>query len=219
MLLNCQLVNLRHGSKPNPYAQPKKGTLHDIENKLTTLRLYTISTFSKMTISELLYDKTKKAKEKVETISKWLLDGSLPTDELIVFAESAKDPEKGTCIEAFEFATRQNANIADDNVLSFVTKTLTETSPRVKWESAKVIGNIAKLFPTKLTKPINNLLTNAKDNGTVVRWAAAFALGEILKLKTKHNKDLLPTLETVCENEQDNAIKKKYIDAIKKVKK
>ena len=172
-----------------------------------------------MTIAELLADKTKKAKEKVETISEWLLDGSLPTDELIVFAEGAKDPEKGTCIEAIEFATRQNATIADDNVLSFVTKTLTETAPRVKWESAKVVGNIAKLFPTKLNKPINNLLTNAKDNGTVVRWAAAFALGEILKLKTKHNKDLLPILETICENEQDNAIKKKYRDAIKKAKK
>jgi HEAT repeat protein len=172
-----------------------------------------------LTIAELLNDKTKRAKEKVETISKWLLDASLPTDELIVFAGHAKDPEKGTCIEAIEIATRQNAAIADETVLAFVTKTLTETAPRVKWESAKVIGNIAKLFPSKLTKPINNLLTNAKDNGTVVRWAAAFALGEILKLKTKHNKDLLPTLETICNSEQDNAIKKKYIDAINKAKK
>ena len=172
-----------------------------------------------MTIEELLIDKTKKAKEKVETISKWLLDGSLPTDELIVFAEQAKDPEKGTCIEAIEFATRQNANIADENVLAFVTKTLTKTAPRVKWESAKVIGNIAKLFSTQLNKPIANLLTNTKDNGTVVRWAAAFALGEILKLKTKYNKELLPTLEALCDNEQDNAIKKKYLDAIKKTKK
>ena len=172
-----------------------------------------------MTIAELLKDKTKKAKKKVETISKWLLEGSLPTDELIVYAEQAKDPEKGTCIEAIEFATRQNATIADETFLAFVTKTLTETAPRVKWESAKVVGNIAKLFPTKLNKPINYLLTNAKDNSTVVRWAAAFALGEILKLKTKHNKDLLPTLQAICDNEQDNAIKKKYLDAIKKAKK
>lgn len=172
-----------------------------------------------MTINELLNDKTKKAKEKVETISKWLLDGSLPTDELIVFAEQTKDSEKGSCIEAIEFATRQNVNIADENVLAFVSKTLTETAPRVKWESAKVVGNIAKLFPAKLTKPICHLLTNAKDNGTVVRWAAAFALGEILKLKTKHNKDLLPMLEKICNEEQNNAIKKKYLDAIRKAKK
>ena len=172
-----------------------------------------------MTISELLKDKTKKAKEKVETISKWLLDGSLPTDELIVFAESSKDPEKGTCIEAIEFATRQNANIADDNVLAFVTKSLTETAPRVKWESAKVIGNIAHLFPTNLNKTIEHLLINAKHDGPVVRWATAYALGEILKLKTKHNTHLIPTIETMCGIEENNGVKKKYLDALKKLKK
>ena len=172
-----------------------------------------------MTIAELLADKTKKVKEKVETISKWLLEGSLPVDELIAFAEKANDPEKATCIEAFEFATRQNSKIADETVFAFVTKALTENAPRVKWESAKVIGNIAHLFPTKLNKAISNLLTNSEHDGTVVRWASAFALGEILKLKTKHNKDLLPTIEAICNREQDNGIKKKYLDAIKKTKK
>jgi len=172
-----------------------------------------------MTITELLNDKTKKAKEKVETISKWLLNGSLPTDELIVFAEKAKDSEKATCIEAIEFATKQNSKIADESIFAFVTKTLTENAPRVKWESAKVIGNIAYLFPTKLNKAISNLLTNSEYDGTVVRWASAFALGEILKLKTKHNKDLLPTIEAICDREHDTGIKKKYLDAIKKTKK
>jgi HEAT repeat protein len=172
-----------------------------------------------MTLTQLLTDKTKKAKEKVETISKWLLDGSLPTDELIVFAEKAKDPGKATCIEAIEFATRKNSKIADESVFAFVIKSLSENAPRVKWESAKVIANIAHLFPTKLNKAIGNLLTNAEDNGTVVRWASAFALGEILKLKTKHNKTLLPTIEAICEGEQDTGVKKKYLDAIKKTKK
>ena len=171
-----------------------------------------------MTLAELLTDKTKKAKEKVETISKWLLDSSLPTDELLAFAENAKDPEKATCIEAIEFATRQNAKIADETVFAFVTKTLTENAPRVKWESAKVVGNIAHLFPTKLSKAISNLLTNSEYDGTVVRWAAAFALGEILKLKTIHNKDLLPAIEAICDREQENGVKKKYLDAIKKTK-
>jgi HEAT repeat protein len=172
-----------------------------------------------MTIDLLLKDKTKKIKEKTETISKWLLNGSMPVDELIAFAEKSKDPEKATCIEAIEYATKQNPEIADESVLSFVTKTLADKAPRVKWESARVIGNIAHLFPTKLSKPIANLLTNAEYDGTVVRWAASFALGEILKLKTKHNKTLLPAIETICAREKDNAIKKKYLDAIKKTKK
>ncbi len=172
-----------------------------------------------MTLSELLADKTKKAKEKVETIAKWLLNGSLPTDELLAFAEKAKDQEKANCIEALEFSTRQHPKIADESVFAHVTKMLTENAPRIKWESAKVIGNIAHLFPAKLHQAIINLLTNTDHDGTVVRWAAAFALGEILKLNTKHNKDLLPAIETICNKEQNNGIKKKYLDAIKKIKK
>ncbi len=172
-----------------------------------------------MTLAELFIDKTKKAKQKVETISKWLIDGSLPTDELLAFADQAKDQVKATCIEAIEFATRQNLKIADESVFAFVTSTLTEDAPRIKWESAKVIGNIVHLFPTKLTKPINNLLINSEYDGTVVRWAAALALGEILKLKTKHNKHLLPAIELICDKEQDQAIKKKYLDAVKKATK
>ena len=172
-----------------------------------------------MIIDKVLKDKTKKAKQKVETIGKWLLDGSLPTNELLAFAEKAKDAEKATCIEAIEFATKHNPNIADENVFEYVTKTLTENAPRVKWESARVIGNIAYLFPTKLKIAINNLLKNSEYDGTVVRWASAFALGEILKLRTKHNRDLLPTIEAIYDREEDNGEKRKYLEAIKKVKK
>lgn len=153
-----------------------------------------------MTLDELLKDKAKKPKEKTEIISKWILDKSLPVDELIAYAEKQKDPAKATCIEAIEYATKQNSNIADETVLTFVTSTLTEKAPRIKWESAKIIGNIAHLFPTKLEKSIDNLLVNTEHEGTVVRWSSAFALGEILKLDTKHNKDLFPAIETICEN-------------------
>jgi hypothetical protein len=52
-----------------------------------------------------------------------------------------------------------------------------------------------------------------------VRWASAFALGEILKLKTKHNKELIPAIEAISNREEDNGVKKKYLDALKKAKK
>lgn len=171
-----------------------------------------------MKIEKLLTDKTKKVKEKTETISKWLLDGSMPIDELIAFAEKSKDTEKATCIEAIEYVTKQDPTLADDSVFYFVTKALTEKAPRVKWESARVIGNVAHLFPSKLNKAITYLLINSEYEGTVVRWASAYALGEILKLKTKHYKDLLPTIEAISERETNNGVKKKYLDAIRKCK-
>lgn len=89
----------------------------------------------------------------------------------------------------------------------------------MKWESAKVIGNIVALFPAQINTSINSLLSNAENTGTVVRWATAYALAEILKLKTDHNKKLLPKIELLCDKEEDNGVKKKYIDALKKVKK
>ncbi len=172
-----------------------------------------------MTIELLLKDKTKKAKEKTEIISQWLSDGSMPIDELMAYAEKAKAPEKATCIEAIEYASKQNPKIADENVLRFVIQMLSFDAPRVKWESAKVIGNIAHLFPNQLDLAIKSLLVNTKFDGTVVRWATAFALGEILKLKTEYNETLLPIIEALSEAETENGVRKKYLDALKKVKK
>lgn len=171
-----------------------------------------------MDLDELLKDKTIKPREKTEMISRWLLDKTLSPKELIEFASKGKDPAKATCIESLEFATKQKPDIADEDVLTFVTQTLTDKAPRIKWESAKVVGNIAHLFPSRLDDAIANLLANADHTGTVVRWSAAFALSEILKIKTKHNKDLLPAIEVISEREEKNSIKNIYAAGVKTIK-
>lgn len=170
-----------------------------------------------MNIAEILADKSIKPKEKTETLSSSLLKGELNLNELLKFANDSKDPAKATCIEATEYATNQKPEIANKALLDFATASLTAKAPRVKWESAKVIGNIAHLFPKDLDNAITNLLTNTEHTGTVVRWSAAFALGEILKLKTKHNNDLLPAIKVICDQEEKNSIKKIYLTALKKV--
>ena len=172
-----------------------------------------------MQIEELINDKTIKPKEKTETISRGLLDNTIGIEDVLAVAAKGKDPVKATCIEAIEYASKQTPTIANEQALAFVTTALKEKAPRVKWESAKVIGNIAHLFPAKLDDAIGNLLTNTEHDGTVVRWSAAFALGEILKLKTKHNKALLPAVEAICEREEKNSIKKIYLAALKALKK
>ncbi len=172
-----------------------------------------------MDISILLIDKSLKPKEKTETLSAWLLNGELNTDDIIHFAAKAKDPIKATCIEALEFASKQNPAMVNAAVFEFVTQNLTAKAPRVKWESAKVIGNTAHLFKNKLDAAIQNLLTNTQHEGTVVRWSAAFALGEIIKLKTSQYADLLAAAETICNSDEKNSIKKIYFEAIKKSKK
>ena len=86
----------------------------------------------------------------------------------------------------------------------------------MKWESAKVITNIAHLYPNDLEQAIENLLLNAKHKGTVVRWSAANALRAITALKSQHNVDLLLQMEILCENEEKDSIRKIYQDALKR---
>jgi hypothetical protein len=167
-------------------------------------------------IQSILTDKQLKTKAKTAAISKILLDKKISMDELIKIAQSSKDPEKGTCIEAIEFATKGKPAIASSNCLAFVSKTLAEKAPRVKWESARVIANIAHLYPNKLDDAIKNLLINTEHRGTVVRWSAAFALGEIIKMNTKLNKELIPAIESICKREEQNSIRKIYLAALKK---
>ncbi len=169
-----------------------------------------------MQIENILSDRQVKAKAKVETIAQLLLANKISIKDLVKIAKASKDPEKATCIEAIEFATKSKPAIATSACLAFVAETLTEKAPRVKWESARVIGNIAHLFPGKLDDAIKNLLTNTEYPGTVVRWSAAYALGEIIKLKSKRNKDLLPAIEAICKREEENSIRKIYLAAIKK---
>lgn len=171
-----------------------------------------------MDFQELFNDKSTKPKEKTEILCQWLAANPTKLDELLEFAAQSKDPVKATCIEAIEFATKSAPEIATAACLDFVTKTLTDKAPRVKWESAKVIGNIAHFYPAKLNEAINNLIVNTDHDGTVVRWSAAFALGEIIKLKTDRNKELIPAIEAICEREEKNSIKKIYLAALKKVK-
>jgi HEAT repeat protein len=168
-----------------------------------------------MEITLFLNDKSVKPKEKPEMLSTWILDGKISVTELAAFAGTAKDTLRAICIEALEFATKQNPTIIDEDCFRFMTQSLTAKAPRIKWESAKVIGNTAHLFPEELEEAIKNLLDNSQHEGTVVRWSAAFALSEIAKLKTAHNKALLPEMESIIEKEAKNSIKKIYNGALK----
>lgn len=172
-----------------------------------------------MNIDELFKDKTTKAKEKVTALGQWLSEKKITPAELIAYASGSKDAVKASCIEALEYATKENPAIGTEEVLTFATNSLTEKAPRIKWESAKVIGNIAHRYPDRLETAILHLLENTEHEGTVVRWSAAFALGEIVKLKTPLNTTLLPAIKAISERDDKNSIRKIYLDALKKISK
>jgi hypothetical protein len=172
-----------------------------------------------MNIQELFSSKTIKPKEKIETLSKWLFEANVSIDDFISFIQESKDSMKATCIESLESATKEKPMIVDAKCFEFITSLLLSKTPRVKWESARVIGNTAHLFTDNLEEVIKNLLINAEHHGTVVRWGTAFALSEIAKLKTKHNHSLLKHLRVICEQEEKSSIKKIYTDAMDEINK
>ncbi|MCX6352181.1 MAG: hypothetical protein NTX03_10000 [Bacteroidetes bacterium] len=168
-----------------------------------------------MDFKELFGNAAIKSKQKTDTIIKWILVNPKEIDKLLEFAYLAKDSTKATCIEALELATIISPQRATQACWDFVVKSLTEKAPRIKWESAKVIGNTAHLFPKNLDEAIKNLVANTAHTGTVVRWSAAYALSQIMKLKTKHNEELITLAKAICAGEEKNSIKKIYLAALK----
>jgi hypothetical protein len=165
----------------------------------------------------IINDRGIKTREKAEILCQWILEHPEQINDLIDLAISSKAHAKATCIEAIDYATAENPELASLDCLTFVTQNLSDISSRVKWESARVVGNIAHLYPTYLGEAIRRLLINSKHDETMVRWSTAFALGEIVKLNTRHNTTLIPAIKTILENEAKNSIRKTYLMALKKV--
>ncbi|GAA0136970.1 hypothetical protein YSY43_38110 [Paenibacillus sp. YSY-4.3] len=143
-------------------------------------------------------------------LAKAMLGGELSSVGLILFAQTAKDSIKAACMEALEYATKQDPQAADRALFEFARDNLDAKAPRLKWESAKVIGNIASLYREDLEPAVARLLENAKDEGTVVRWSAAYALTEIYSLPGYSNDNFRDKLAAICATEEKASIKKIY---------
>lgn len=169
-----------------------------------------------MDLRELFGNKTIPVKEKTAIISQWLLQQPKEINQWLAYTKTAQASGKATCIEALENASRENPGLVSAPCFDFLIQQLATKEPRVKWESARTIGNAAALHKNKLGEAVKHLLDNTTHSGTVVRWSTAFALGEILKVKTKLNTDLIPAIESIILSEEKNSIKKIYQDALKK---
>ena len=155
-----------------------------------------------MLIDEVFNNKEMKTKEKTKLLSNAVIENEITIDMIMDYSKEAKIPIKGTCMEVLEAATSGNPEIASEKLLEFAERNLLEKAPRIKWESAKVIGNIAHLFPEQLEPSIEHLLVNTSHDGTVVRWSAAYALTKIASLSKYRNSKLIGQLTEVSATEE-----------------
>ncbi len=130
-------------------------------------------------IEEILKSK-KKPKEIVTLLAQKLKCDKELVVNLIRCFENGSVAEKGNCMEAIEYVTKEDPQFAK-NCLDFIIEQINDKAWRVKWETARIIGNTAQKFPDKVKETVPKLLENTKDKGTVMRWSVAFALTEIAK--------------------------------------
>lgn len=171
-----------------------------------------------MDIKELFNNKSIKGIEKVKQMSLAISNKEILIEEIIDIRKTLKDSEIAFCMEAIEAVTNFNPEISNIEYLKFASSYIESKSNSLKRESSRVIGNIAIRYPNDLDKPIQSLLNNANDEGTVIRWSAAYALSKIITIPKYLNSDLLDKLKEISEKEEKNSIKNIYLKAFKKLK-
>lgn len=171
-------------------------------------------------IDEILTSQIK-PKEKQIKLVKAVTSGKIPVKEFIAYFESAKDVDKGNCADAMKHISAEKPELLAqyiDTLLKYINYDL----PRVKWGVPEAIGNMAKNYPDKMAKAIPYILKNTTDdkiNTTVIKWCAAFALGEIAKYNLKARTSLIPKIETILKKEQNSGVKNVYLKALKVIDK
>lgn len=142
-----------------------------------------------MDIINLLNDKTVKPIEKRENLAESIRMKWITIDE-IKSLDGLDEKKSGIILEAMEAVTRNSPECADLDWLKFAQEYITSPSNSVKREASRIVGNIAHLFPDDLATAIEKLLENTINNGTVIRWGSAYALGRIVLIPQYANSDL-----------------------------
>ena len=168
------------------------------------------------TIDEILKLK-KKPKEIITLLAQKLKSDKELVVNLIRCFENGSVAEKGNCMEAIEYVTKEDPEFAE-NCLGFVIENINNEAPRVKWETARIIGNVAQRFSDKIKEAVPKLLENTKDKSTVVRWSAALALTEITKSNSELQKELTIKFNEIVKKESNNGVRNIYLKYLKGVK-
>jgi hypothetical protein len=75
------------------------------------------------------------------------------------------------------------------------------------------------MFPDNLDVAIQYLMSNTKDDSTVIRWGSAYGLSRIMQIPKYANSDFYDVLTDLCEQEQENGVKNQLLNGLKKAKK
>lgn len=159
-------------------------------------------------ITELL-DSKLTAKKKAKAIADALLSETLKPSDLAEASPKLPDVELAIVMESLEGATRKEPGLVNDKLFALLVECLAHASPRVQWEAARTISNVAKRHSEHLGPAVDALLVNTTNDGAVVRWATAQALTAILRAGYTDN-GLRLRLSEIAAREQDEGVRGVY---------
>jgi len=169
-----------------------------------------------MSLLSFIRSSDQQPKSLAESISLALLQDPHLLNELAESMAQGDRVEKGILMEAVEFATKTTPSLVN-SATDLIARYLDDAAPKVRWEAARIIANVAGVFPTKVTSAIPQLLLNTKDIGTVVRWSAAYALAEIAKHNLKVRPELMHHFSHIIKTEQNSGVRNVYVRAVKEI--
>ena len=172
-----------------------------------------------MNIIELLKDKSFKGTERRQAVVNMIVSGELTVNEVAAIATNIGEKQIATILEAVEEVSNKQMHPLEAAWLQWAGQYLSSENNSCRREASRIVGNMAAQYPDLLDYAIEPLMRNTSDEGTVIRWAAAYALSRIVILDRYAKSDLYNRLVTVCDREEDNGVKNQYIKALKKAAK
>jgi hypothetical protein len=164
-------------------------------------------------ITELLESKLT-AKKKAKAIADALLSGTLKPEALSEASPKLPDAELAIVMESLEGATRKKPELVNGKLFTHLVDSLGHAAPRVQWEAARTISNVAKQHAEHLESAVEALLANTTSDGTVVRWATAQALTAILRVGYTDD-NFRVKLSEIAAKEQDDGVRGVYDKALR----
>src|SRR4030043_1495192 len=159
-----------------------------------------------------------KEKEKVAIMTTMVKSDDTALAQLFDILRTGADVQKGTAAEVMKFVSKDSPGLMVPYV-DILIEYIDYKAPRVRWGCPEAIGNLASKYPNEVESAIPKLLGNLKDESTVVRWCAAFALTEIAKYNMDNQNELEGIFQELITTEQNNGVRNVYVKALKVIKK
>ena len=154
-------------------------------------------------------------KEKVLLLARQIKGRSDLLTEMADHFTNAADGDKAVCLAAVNHITKDDPEFVCNHI-DFVLRQLDSKSAQVKMEAGEIIASASKAYPEQVAKAIPRLMEITKDEASIVRWGAAFALTEIAKNNNnpKTRRELIRFFKAEAKKEKLGTVRNLYLDAL-----